>query len=31
MGTRQDNSIPLFLLWRNLFFRTSLSLFAYMS
>jgi hypothetical protein len=31
MGTRQDSSVPLFLLQSDLFFRTSSSLFACIS
>jgi hypothetical protein len=31
MGTQQDNSVPLFLLRSDLFFRTNSSLFACMS
>jgi hypothetical protein len=31
MGTRQDSSVPFFLLRSDLFLRTSSSLFAYMS
>jgi hypothetical protein len=31
IGTRRDSTVPLFLLWSDLFFRTSSSLFACMS